>query len=173
MATRLVLLALSIVTLGVALGACGKEIGDACTLSSDCSPNGDRVCLCSFCTGTILDQSADQGYCTVQGCDYSTCPDEAACIRFFTGDFDNRACDPAKQAGCSLDEMCAINGHCVQRSSEVRYCMRTCDSSGDCRDGYECRDFELAKQDGGEAVLAPGTPVDAQHSPKFCAAKPT
>lgn len=178
MGTRLVLLALSIVTLGVTLGACGKEIGDACVLSSDCSPNGDRVCLCSYCTGTLA-QSSDQGYCTVLGCDYSTCPDEAACIRFFTGSFtnpDGKMCGadvPADQrVDCSLDELCAINGHCVPRSSEVRYCMRTCSSNGDCRDGYECRDFELAKQHGGQAVLAPSVPVDAQHSPKFCAAKP-
>jgi len=182
MGTRLVLLALSIVTLGVTLGACGKEIGDACVLSSDCSPNGDRLCLCSYCTGAF-NQSSDQGYCTVLGCDYSTCPDEAACIRFFTGDFDNRKCahdapadckpDPSKgTVCCSLDELCAINDRCVPRSSEVRYCMRTCSSDGDCRDGYECRDFAVAQQHGGQAVLAPGVPVDEQHSPKFCAAKP-
>ncbi|HEX7838165.1 MAG TPA: hypothetical protein VF469_11910 [Kofleriaceae bacterium] len=176
MATRLAVLALSIVTLSVTLGACGKQIGDSCLLSSDCSPNGDRVCLCSFCSGTTLTQTPDQGYCTVQGCDYSTCPDEAVCIRFFTGDFDNRVCDPDTQAGCSLDEMCAINGHCAPRSSEIRYCMSTCDGSGDCRDGYECRDFALAKQHGGEQVFAPPKPGDKPTPPesqsKFCAAKP-
>lgn len=181
MATRLALLALSIVTFGVTLGACGKEIGDACVLASDCSPNGDRVCLCSYCTGSF-DISADQGYCTVQGCDYSTCPGEAVCIRFFTGDFDNRTCDPHlpadKQTACSLDELCAINGHCVPRSSEVRYCMRTCGSDGDCRDGYECRDFALAQQHGGEQVLAPPKPgveptsINIEAQSKFCAAKP-
>lgn len=176
--TCVVLLALC----AVALGACGKEIGDSCTFASDCSPNGDRVCLCSYCTGT--DTSTDQGYCTVLGCDFSTCPDESACIRFFSGDFDNRVCDPAvapadcqpdptgAKVCCSLDELCGINGHCVPRSSEVRYCMRTCGSNGDCRDGYECRDFTLAQEHGGEAVLAPNVPVDEQHSPKFCAAKP-
>jgi hypothetical protein len=175
MATRLALLALSIVTLGVILGACGKEIGDSCLLASDCSPNGDRVCLCSYCAGTGFDQSPDQGYCTVQGCDYSTCPDEAACIRFFTGGFTNpegKMCGadvPAdNRVDCSLDELCAINGQCVPRSSEVRFCMRTCGSSGDCRDGYECRDIELMKQHGGEPVLAPGVVVD-ESAPKFCA----
>ena len=187
MVTRLALLALSIVTLGVTLGACGKEIGDSCTNNVDCSPNGDRLCLCSDCTGSFGTPFTD-GYCTVQGCDYSTCPDEAACIRFFTGDFDNRACDPGiapdscmpsgTTVCCSLDELCAINGHCVPRSSEVRYCMRTCDSDGDCRGGYECRSFDLAKQHGGQAVLPPPKPSDpyvpntAQNSPKFCAAKP-
>jgi hypothetical protein len=179
MGYRLVLIAL----FALAAAACGKEIGDECVLSSDCSPNGDRVCLCSSCAGSVLTDS-EQGYCTVIGCDYSTCPEEAACIRFFTGDFDNRLCDPdVAQADCnadpkgslvccSLDELCAINGHCVPRASEVRYCMKSCGSNGDCRDGYECRDFEMMKDHGGQPLLSPGTPVDASHAPKFCAAAP-
>lgn len=176
MGHRLVLLALC----AAALGACGKEIGDACVTDSDCSPNGDRQCLCSYCQSTI--EVADEGYCTVQGCDFSTCPDEAVCVRFFTGDFDNRTCDPTvAQADCapggavgccSLDELCAINGHCVPRASEVRYCMRTCGSDGDCRDGYECRDFAKMQDHGGQPLLAPGVPVTAQTAPKFCAATP-
>ena len=60
---------------------------------------------------------------------------------------------------------------CVPRSSEVRYCMKTCESSGDCRDGYECRDLDLMRAHGGEPVLAPGVPIDAS-SPKFCAIAP-
>lgn len=164
------------VVVGVALGACGKEIGDACTFGSDCSPNGDRLC----------DRSSVEGYCTIQGCDYSTCPDEAACVRFFTGGFSNKTCDPAASADactanpgscCSLDELCALTGHCVARSSELRYCMRTCDSDGDCRDGYECRDLQKMKDHGGEPVLAPPqpgepAPIVDEHSPKFCAAAP-
>jgi hypothetical protein len=218
MAYRLVPLLLVVVL----AGACGKEIGDACAIASDCSPNGDRLC--------DPDSSSPVGYCTIMGCDYSTCPGEAACIRFFTGSFANRVCDPARlpnalkapgemcmanaecsgnicnilpppQSGepppgmcapctqdqqcasfcnlatgncdeCSLDETCALEGQCVPRSSEVRYCMRTCDSDGDCRDGYECRDLEKMKAHGGEPLLAPGVPIDA-HAPKFCAAKPT
>src|SRR4051812_14467501 len=61
---------------------CGKEIGDKCVISSDCSPNGDRIC----------DTSSREGYCTIQGCDVTTCPDEASCIRFFTGSFTNLEC---------------------------------------------------------------------------------
>lgn len=169
-------------------GGCGKEIGDSCVLSTDCSPNGDRICVCSNCT-TSTEGTSDEGYCTVQGCDYSTCPQESACIRFFTGEFTApndasnhpKTClpegspvtfDPAENIECTLDELCAIDGQCVPRSSEVRYCMRTCESDGDCRDGFECRDFDLMKAHGGEAVLAPGVPVDESHSPKFCAAKP-
>ncbi len=144
---------------------CGKQIGDACIVSSDCDPNGQRLC----------DTSQKDGYCTIQGCDYDTCPTEAACIRFFTGQFDNKLCDPATEDkttnACSLDELCDLEGHCVARSSEVRYCMLKCSSNGDCRDGYECRDLTLMMQDGGEPVLAPGVPVDS-HAPKFCAPKP-
>ena len=83
-----------------------------------------------------------EGYCTIQGCDYSTCPDEAACIRFFTGGV--RESRPATKStdDCSLDELCDLNKHCVPRSSEVRYCMKTCESNDDCRDGYECRDLD-------------------------------
>jgi hypothetical protein len=164
MGYRFVLLA-SFAVLGIVLGGCGKEIGDACTLSSDCSPNGDRLC--------DPDPSSPNGYCTVLGCDYSTCPDEAACIRFFTGNFTNKPCTAQNSASvCSLDELCSVSGNCVPRSSEVRYCMLKCDSDGDCRDGYECRTFELMQAHGGEPLLSPGTPVDADHSPKFCAVRP-
>jgi hypothetical protein len=155
-----------IVAAALAIG-CGKEIGDPCIVSSDCSPNGDRQC----------DVASKEGYCTIQGCDYSTCPEEAACIRFFTGNFTNRACNseledaPGGEDLCSLDELCSLEGHCVPRSAEVRYCMRTCDSNADCRSGYECRTIELMKEHGGEPVLAPGIPID-DTAPKFCASHP-
>jgi hypothetical protein len=174
---RLVLV-LCLVAVLAALGACGKEIGDACTISTDCSPNGDRVC----------DPSSIGGYCTIQACDLSTCPGESACIRFFTGSFSNKECDhdpehpadttkPARV--CSLDELCALNDRCVARSSEIRFCMRKCGSDGDCRgdengDGikdYECRDLDKMRAHGGEPVLASGAVVD-DSSPKFCAAAP-
>jgi hypothetical protein len=140
------------------LAACGKEIGDACIVSSDCDTNGLRTC----------DISQKEGYCTIQGCDYSTCPDEAACIRFFTGGFANKSCD---DPGCSLDELCDLNNRCVPRSAEIRYCMKTCDTDDDCRDGYECRDLKLMREHGGEPELAPGVPID-KNAPKFCAIAP-
>ncbi len=143
--------------------ACGNEIGDECVVNSDCSNAGDRQCV---------DQGARGGYCTVQGCDLGTCPEEATCVRFFTGSFENRPCDPATEDrgtdDCSLDEVCPVEGQCSPRSSEIRYCMLVCGSSDDCREGYECRDLELMRVNGGEPVLAPGVPVDNQ-SPKFCA----
>jgi hypothetical protein len=144
------------------LFGCGKEIGDECVISSDCSPNGDRVCI-----------DPPSGYCTVQGCDFNTCPDEAVCVRFFTGSFANKPCDPATEDvgadACSFDELCSLAGNCVPRSSEIRFCMRTCESGGDCRDGYECRNLELMKAHGGEPVL--GTDA-TEELPSFCATAP-
>lgn len=144
---------------------CGKEIGDNCITGIDCSADGTRVC----------DMSQRDGYCTIQGCDYSTCPGEAACVRFFMGSFANRPCDPVTEDistdQCSLDELCTLAGQCVPRSSEARYCMLKCGSRGDCRDGYECRDLSLMKAHGGEPVLAPGLAIDDK-APKFCAEAP-
>lgn len=157
MRKSLIALALLLAT-GLAAG-CGQEIGDSCVISSDCSPNGDRQC----------DPLAKEGYCTIQGCDYNTCPDEAVCIRFFSGGFTNRPCQA--HADCSLDELCALDGFCVTRKSEQRNCMRKCDNNDDCRDGYECRDLQKMIDHGGEPVLAPGLTVD-DGAPKFCAAAP-
>jgi hypothetical protein len=169
MRTRLVVLSGLVAVLAVS-GACGKEIGDACVIAPDCSPDGDRIC----------DPSSVDGYCTIQGCDVDTCPGESVCVRFFTGSFSNKECDYAGGGGeCSLDELCALSGRCVARSAEVRFCMRTCGSNGDCRgdsndDGrndYECRNIDLMKAHGGEPVLGSGVVVD-DRSPKFCAAAP-
>ena len=162
---RFVVTVAQIVALAALTAGCGREIGDACVVSSDCDPNGGRQC-------DVIDK---EGYCTIQGCSYATCPSEAACVRFFTGDFANRLCDPATENtssdACSLDELCALDGHCVARSSELRFCMRTCSSDGDCRDGYECRNLAKMKSHGGEPVLAPGLLVDAS-SANFCAPAP-
>ena len=156
-------LSLVVVAAAVALSAagCGSQIGDACVVSSDCDPNGNRLCI---------DSDQHGGYCTIQGCDYDTCPTEAVCVRFYTGSFQNEPC--TNQSQCSLDELCTLPGFCAPRSAEIRYCMLKCSSDSDCRDGYECRTFEKMISDGGEPVLSPGTPVDAKHATKFCALKP-
>jgi hypothetical protein len=153
---------------GLAAG-CGSEIGDSCVVGTDCSPQGDRFC----------DTSQHSGYCTVVGCDYDTCPDEAVCVRFFVGELSNKVCDPATEdlpssAGtddCSVDELCTLRGRCVPRSAEARYCMRKCDGAGDCRTRYECRDRALMEAHGGEPVLPPGErPVGELQA--FCAQAP-
>jgi hypothetical protein len=156
-----------VMLIAAAVASCGKEIGDPCSFSSDCSPNGDRSC----------DIASFGGYCTIQGCDLSTCPSEAVCVQFFDGNFSNITCDPEATADscddpagmcCSLDELCSVTGHCVPRSSEARFCMKKCGSDGDCRDGYECRDLDKMIAHGGQPVLPTGVPVD-EASPKFCA----
>jgi len=72
--------------LAMALGAaaCGKQIGDGCQTATDCSPNGGRIC----------DLAQPGGYCTILGCDETTCPSEATCIRFFPSQFLTRPCNP-------------------------------------------------------------------------------
>ena len=165
LAARMRPLMRTLILVAMLAAGCGKAIGDACIVSSDCSTDGSRAC----------DISQFEGYCTIMGCDYSTCPQEGACIRFFMGSFSNRPCDPATENistdACSLDELCSLEGQCVPRSAEVRYCMATCNSSSDCRNGYECRDLTLMQLHGGEPVVAPGTVVDSS-SPKFCAEAP-
>jgi hypothetical protein len=153
-----------IVLIALLVAACGREIGDSCIVSSDCSPQGDRQC----------DTLSTSGYCTIMGCDFNTCPSEAVCVRFFTGNFSNTMCDPTQpnvSSGCSLDELCTLTGNCVPRAAEIRYCMRKCNKESDCRSSYECRDLGLMKAHGGEPVLAPGVLVD-QSAPKFCASAP-
>ncbi len=142
-----------------AASGCGSEIGDSCRIGSDCSPNGDRSC----------DTSSRDGYCTILGCDATSCPEEATCVRFFSGVFENTSCDPAAADGCGVDEVCTLEGKCAPRANEVRYCMRTCSSSSDCRDGYECRDERLMQAHGGEPLRSPG---DTGALPKFCAQAP-
>jgi hypothetical protein len=179
-------------TAAVGLSSCGKKIGDDCQTAADCDPNGGRIC----------DTSQPGGYCTIHGCDETTCPSEAACIRFFPVQFLTKPCNPYCEdrqglpvpppaagtnldAGMSLDaglmsldagplplcpgvfpqeagqealavcpngptndctaaETCLDVGICAPRTTEVRYCMRTCGSNGDCRDGYTCRPTGVA-----------------------------
>ena len=160
------------------LAACGSEIGDACQLASDCDPDGDRVCLRS----TVDGQPDVGGYCTVVGCDPDTCPDEAVCVRFYAGAFQNKDCDPATEDtddpttpdviegtdACSLDEACSVQKKCALRASEVRYCMLSCGSSSDCRSGYECRDRAAMEARGGEPVLPDGERIGTDPA-RFCA----
>lgn len=138
--------------------ACGDEIGDECAISQDCSSQGDRIC----------DINSPGGYCTIIGCDYNTCPDEAVCVRFFSVSDTNHTCDPRAEDvdgedNCTPDELCTLSGDCVPRTAELRFCMRTCGSNGDCRDGYECRTEQLMREHG-EAV--------SEDPQRFCAAAP-
>ena len=118
---------------------CGNEIGTSCSTNVDCSPLGDRVCLTAQ-----LD-----GYCTIEGCDVGTCPDEAVCIRSFPASYLSTICDPNTEDSldpnvtptndCTHTEVCLSSGFCAQRTAERRYCMLSCEDDADCRAGYECR----------------------------------
>jgi hypothetical protein len=177
-------------TSALGLASCGKQIGDSCQTATDCDPNGGRIC----------DISQPGGYCTVLGCDETTCPSESACIRYFPVEYLTTPCNPycedrqglpvpaagtdagistdggmSTDAGmsidagllpvcpdlfprdaagqpnpltvcpngatndCTADEICLDVGLCAPRSTEVRYCAKTCSSNGDCRSGYVCR----------------------------------
>ena len=173
------LILVSLTSLALGLG-CGTEIGDSCTFSTECSPSGDRICA----TGTTL----PGGYCTIYGCDYDTCPDEAICVKFYAVGSTNVLCNPDTEDAprfdsegnpsgidvtddCSPEETCTLNGSCVPRTSETRYCMKKCAADGDCRDGYHCRTYSLMLQYGGEPVTDPdSTSTGIQ---PFCATAPS
>ena len=99
-----------------ALAACTPEIGDKCTLSTDCSIRQDRVC----------DTSQPNGYCT-KNCGGNGCPDKAACVLYNTS-----------LPGCGFDDRAGPGGSRVARS----FCSARCFSNEDCRteEGYICAD---------------------------------
>lgn len=114
---------------------CARTIGDGCSLNVDCSPQGDRFC----------DIASPGGYCTVEGCDYQTCPDGANCVRFFNLQR-TRPCRDAQ--GCRPGESCVCDrkdpkgacqsAYCASETTERRWCMHPCGGNGDCRAGYGC-----------------------------------
>lgn len=83
-------------------GGCAPGIGDECGTALDCSSAGTRLC----------DRTQPDGYCTLEGCEQGTCPEESVCVQFSP----------------SEDRLATT------------FCMLRCDSSSDCRDdqGYEC-----------------------------------
>lgn len=155
----------ALVATALMAAACGDQIGDACSVSGECSSQGDRLC----------DVTSPDGYCTVAGCDFDTCPEEAVCVRFFGVANSDRPCDPrAEDRGtddCTPDELCSLAESCVPRTAETRFCMKKCGGSGDCRDKYECRNEALMRAHGGEPVPPPGEALgdDIQ---SFCATAP-
>ena len=158
--------------------ACARDIGDSCSTSVDCDPNGTRSC----------DLSQPGGYCTIVGCTETTCPSGSACIRVFPTQYLTTSCtpacedipacclgDPSTCAGldpcpsacpngptndCAADELCLDEGKCARRSLEQRYCAKNCGNSGDCRSGYECR------ATGGSSMALSSTP---NVNTNFCA----
>jgi hypothetical protein len=168
-----------------ALAACGRSIGDECQISTDCSATGDRSC----------DLSQPGGYCTIEGCDDHSCPDDSVCVRFFPIDFLTEGCDLAGGSASTADMMCGVDassvclpcdptldgttcgrvpppatsaaqpGLCAPRSTEHRLCVKSCDNDGDCRDGYQCRQ---GKTHGSIPLLS-----NPNGTVKFCVPKPS
>jgi len=93
---------------------CQPNIGDSCTTNADCSLTGDRLC----------DITSKNGYCTQFNCLPGKCPDEAACVGYYT----------------------RLASECMTRVPDQRFertfCMKKCESSSDCRtsEGYDCLD---------------------------------
>src|SRR6188768_1286101 len=87
--TRRALLALrlALVTLmgAVALG-CTPQIGDKCTVSTNCSTTGDRLC----------DVTQPGGYCTKFNCEPGGCPDDSVCVNFGTTLSPVEGCTPSQ-----------------------------------------------------------------------------
>jgi hypothetical protein len=102
---------LALAALAVATG-CSPKIGDKCTVSTDCSATGDRLC----------DITQPDGYCTIFNCEPDSCPDDAACINFGT------SLSPV--AGCTVSQ----GESPYQRS----FCLASCESDSDCRADYKC-----------------------------------
>ena len=114
-----------LLSLGLSAGACKKVIGDGCTASTDCSAQGDRQC----------DVSQADGYCTVQGCDPNSCPDEALCIGFdaHAPRLERRYC----MAACDVDDDCRTPEYrCVR--PDPRACVNTANDTGTLPDGRSC-----------------------------------
>jgi len=105
------MLAIGLVAAALAVG-CTPKIGDDCTVSTNCSTTGDRLC----------DTTQPGGYCTIFNCEPGSCPDDAKCVNF--------GIYLSPVAGCVSSQ-----GNSPYKRS---FCMASCDSNADCRGGYEC-----------------------------------
>jgi hypothetical protein len=102
------------VALALTAGACGHDIGDDCKTSVDCDPNGTRSC----------DISQPGGYCTIAGCDETSCPSGSTCVRYFpvsllparsSAATSVMMCDPTGAPGaCPAGQICSSSGSCAE-----------------------------------------------------------
>jgi hypothetical protein len=105
------LLSLAFAAATLAIG-CAPAIGDECETALDCSSQGSRIC----------DRTQPSGYCTIEGCEEGTCPEDSVCVKFRPS---------------------------IERVA-VSYCMAGCDNTSDCRndEGYRCRTAQEFGADG-------------------------
>jgi hypothetical protein len=120
MSPRALWLFLPCFVLSAILLGCPPQIGKDCTLSTDCSQLGDRLC----------DTSQPDGYCTVFNCEPDSCPN-AICVAF----------QP------TLDPACGTANSGEWPRLQRTFCLAPCSdpgAPGDCRsDGYECVDLQI------------------------------
>ncbi|HEY0464734.1 MAG TPA: hypothetical protein VGC79_11015 [Polyangiaceae bacterium] len=130
--SRWVALAICLTAAALALG-CTPKIGDDCTVSTNCSTTGVRLC----------DVTQPGGYCTIFNCEPGSCPDDAKCVNFGTELSPVPGCQPSQ----------------ANSPYKRSFCMASCSTDSDCRDreGYRCRapdDFHavLAEHESGSKV---------------------
>jgi hypothetical protein len=94
------------VVLAAALSAvsCSQKIGSNCQTAADCDPSGGRIC----------DLSQPGGYCTILGCNETTCPSEATCVRYFPVQYLTKPCNPLCE-----DRLCGLGGDAGSASSDA------------------------------------------------------
>ena len=90
------LLPIGLLAWAALLGAgCTRQIGDTCKTNLDCNVTISNA----FC-----DLASPQGYCTIEGCDATSCPDGSTCVRFFTLRRGDGTCDASHP--CRTGERC-------------------------------------------------------------------
>jgi len=143
---RRALLAIWLVTGALALG-CKPQIGDDCSVSTNCSSMGDRLC----------DVTQPGGYCTKFNCEPGSCPDDSVCVNFGT----TLSSVPEFQSSCTPSQ--------ANSPYKRSFCMASCSSDSDCRSDYRC----LAPKDGCDDSSC-FSAVLAEHSggAKVCAVPP-
>jgi len=97
----------------VLIAGCAPKIGDHCSVSTDCSVSGDRLC----------DITQPSGYCTTFNCEPNGCPDEAVCVAFTETSCSSPAVSTRFQrtfcmAFCEDDGDCRTGYKCIDTSND-------------------------------------------------------
>jgi len=95
---------------------CTSSVGDECTTGRDCPVE----------SGSICDNTVDNGYCLIQDCVPGSCPADSTCVEF---DRNTRYC----MALCESDDECRAGFSCRRdynlQDSPVGYCYVPAESS--------------------------------------------
>jgi hypothetical protein len=96
-----------------AASGCSPQIGDKCSISTDCSQQGDRLC----------DPTQPGGYCTIFNCEPNSCPDAAVCVAFNEGTCSSAALSRRFQRtfcmlGCESNDDCRSEYGCLDTTND-------------------------------------------------------